>query len=295
MRKFLVVFLAAALVLGMPAASWAADIKIDSNSITGGFTHPITDQEKEIFGLDDKKVKEAIRTMAPQPIQVKDVKWQDVQASYKATNSSYRNSVKYADELDSLAVINVNSKEPLNYSFKPSYKRTNTLEHSWNKGTDKGLGFTASYSCNGYGFTAEYPAGSVTATQSQTMTYHSDTSFAGQIRPQNDFKLSRVYLELINITIQAEVTYEVSFKGTVMYRYVRDGAEQTGQVDINELMKKAAIPMTQTITDTITVNIYSPDINVTMEDSAKNVRLFNKLIAKTKDAAKDGLVYHFQK
>ena len=62
MKKYWFASLLVLLMMALPLTSFAADVQIDAGNrtVTGTFTHPITDQERAIFGLDAQKLKQAI-------------------------------------------------------------------------------------------------------------------------------------------------------------------------------------------------------------------------------------------
>lgn len=274
MKKYLLMLLA--LFIAMPAVCLAEDVKINASSqtVTGEFTHPITAEERELFGLDDVKIKKAIQLPAQQSLD-----WQGVSVKYKVLESKFKNPVKYTDEMEAVRFSNMGDKEPIKYGFKNSYLRTNTLEHSWSKNAANGI--SASYSVEGYGYSASYPAakGKVQS-QSQTLQYTSATAFAGIYKPEKDFKVSRIILGTDNVSAQADITYEVTFSGAINLRQPSGALQQT---EINGLLKKADISVTQTIIDTVTMNLYGSSLFVNAEDMAAKVKPVIKLTAKTKE------------
>ncbi len=277
MKKYLLMPLLA-LFVAMPAACFAEDVKINANSqtVTGGFSHTITQEERELFGLDNPKIREMLRVSQQQTLN-----WQGVSVKYKVLESNFKNPVRYIDEMESVRFNNPSDKEPMKYGFKNSYVRTNTLEHSWSKSTAKGNGVSASFSVEGYGYSANYPAGKgLNQSQSQTLQYSSATGFAGLYKPEREFKVSRIVLGTDNVSAQVDITYEITFSGAVDVRHQNGTMEQT---EINGILKKADISVTQTIIDTVTINLYGSALLVNAEDLALKAKPVIKLTAKTQE------------
>ena len=276
MRKYYLVSLLVLLMMALPLTSFAAaDLQIDAGNrtVTGTFTHPITDQERAIFGLDAQKLKQAIPGLEQKKIAI----------TYKVLNYKFREPIVYADVFGSQDIQNITDKEPVNYGFKPAYTRTNTVEHNWSKDVAAGFAFAPSLRLSGLGFSANYPAVAgkgMSLTQAQTVHYKSQTAFSGQIKPEREFKISKVSLEVKNVTVQADITYQVTFSGS----------------DINEILRLANIPVTQMITDTITLNVYGTTVDVKAVDfSTQTVKQVRQFKAQTSESAAGDLNLVFAK
>lgn len=276
MRKYYLVSLLVLLMMALPLTSFAAaDLQIDAGNrtVTGTFTHPITDQERAIFGLDAQKLKQAIPGLEQKKIAI----------TYKVLNYKFREPIVYADVFGSQDIQNITDKEPVSYGFKPVYTRTNTVEHNWSKDMSAGFSFAPSLRLSGLGFSANYPAVAgkgISLTQAQTVHYKSPAAFSGQIKPEREFKIAKVSLEVKNVTVQADITYQVTFSGS----------------DINEILRLANIPVTQMITDTITLNVYGTTVDVKAADfSTQTVKQVRQFKAQPNESAAGDLNLVFEK